>query len=79
MKMREVNRGRKLKVRWTTEEWSPAITHLAAPKRLELLGDELPRLRKTTRRKKQVLWTGGMVRLNRNNLPGLNGSRTTWR
>lgn len=79
MKMRLENTGRKLRVRWTTEEWSPAITHLAGTEHVELLRDDLPRVKKMVRKRRQVLWTDGLVRFNRVNLPGLNGSRTTWR
>jgi hypothetical protein len=79
MKMRGEDNGRILKVQWTTERWNPTITHLAASNCFQMLGDDLPMMRKTIRRKRQVLWTGASVRFNRNNLPGLNGSRTSWR
>jgi hypothetical protein len=79
MKKRVEMKERRLRVRWTTEEWKPEITHVGVEAGVELLGVELPQLKKLPRRKRQILWAGGMVRFNRNNLPGLNGSRTTWR
>lgn len=79
MKKRAEMKERRLQVRWTTEEWNPAITHVEVGQGVELLSVELTRMRKVPRRKRQILWTGGTVRFSRNNLPGLNGSRTTWR
>ena len=80
MKTRAGKDGAELAVRWTTEKWTPEIRHVAgAEQGVKLLRVELPLMRKAPPRKKQVLWTRGSMRLNGRNLPGLNGSRTTWR
>jgi hypothetical protein len=85
MKMREEHsRERKLKVRWTTEQWIPAIQRVVASKRsddlgLEVLADLPPMGKRSLRKRRQVLWVRGAGRFSANGLPGLNGPRTTWR
>ena len=73
--------GRKLKVRWSTEEWTPSIRFAeirqrARAQRLEFVDGALRRI--IVRKRKQVLWVRG-IQLNTTGLTGLNRPRTTWR
>ena len=73
--------GRKLKVRWSAEEWTPAIRFVASKQRARAQRPGLPdgALRRITlRKRKQVLWVRGN-QFNTTGLTGLNRPRTTWR
>ena len=73
--------GRKLKVRWSAEEWTPAIRFVECAKRARAqrlaIADGAPH-RIAVRKRKQVLWVRG-IQLNTTGLTGLNRPRTTWR
>ena len=72
-------RGKQLKVRWSTEEWTPTIKLIVGGLRQETSEDirtlslQLPLHKKRVRRQKPVLWARNIARSS--GLPGLNHSR----
>ena len=73
--------GKELKVRWSTEEWTPTIklvvSALTTETQVEALTLELPLFKRRVRRQRPVLWTRSGARAS--GLSGLDNSRTSWR